>query len=100
MYAFSSVLSICNYFVWLHFRVRVFYCWERSLLATHYFLGELQGESLLFFSGDEPNGAISMTEDHDALPQAAVRPVPHAGPGLHLLLFWEATSACMGPEAT
>ena len=41
-----------------------------------------------------------MTEDHDALPQAAVRPVPHAGPGLHLLLFWEATSACMGPEAT
>lgn len=41
-----------------------------------------------------------MTEDHEAHTQAAVRPVPHAGPGLYLLFLWEATPACMGPEAT
>lgn len=45
--------------------------------------------------------AMWMTENHhEALTQAAVRPVPHAGPGLHLLLLWEATPAHMGPEAT
>lgn len=41
-----------------------------------------------------------MTEDNEAHTQAAVRPVPHAGPGLYLLLLREATSTCMGPEAS
>lgn len=39
-------------------------------------------------------------EDHEAHTQAAVRPVPHAGPGLYLLLLREATSTRMGPEAS
>lgn len=39
-----------------------------------------------------------MTDDHEAHTQAAVRPVPHAGPGLHLLLLREASSARLGPE--
>lgn len=41
-----------------------------------------------------------MTDDHEANSQAAVRPVPHAGPRLYLLLLWEATSTRMGPEAS
>lgn len=41
-----------------------------------------------------------MTGDHEAHTQAAVRPVPHAGSGLYFLLLREATSTCMGPEAS
>lgn len=38
--------------------------------------------------------------ENEAHTQAAVRPVPHAGPGLYLLLLWEATSPCVGSEAS
>lgn len=41
-----------------------------------------------------------MTEDHEAHTQAAVHPVPHAGPLLYLLLLREATPTRMGPEAS
>lgn len=39
-----------------------------------------------------------MTGDHEAHAQAAVRPVPHAGLGLYLLLLWEATYTRVGSE--
>lgn len=41
-----------------------------------------------------------MTEENEAHTQAAVHPVPHAGPGLYLLLLREAASARVGPEAS
>lgn len=41
-----------------------------------------------------------MVEEHEACTQTTVRRVSHAGPGVHLLLFWEAPFARMGPEAT
>ncbi|KAM8849721.1 CMP-N-acetylneuraminate-beta-1,4-galactoside alpha-2,3-sialyltransferase-like isoform 5-T13 [Spinachia spinachia] len=50
--------------------------------------------------GDALDGAMLMTDDHEANSQADVHPVPHAGARLYLLLFWEATSTRMGPEAS
>lgn len=41
-----------------------------------------------------------MTGENEAHTQAAVRPVPHAGPRLYFLLLREATSTRMGPEAS
>lgn len=41
-----------------------------------------------------------MVEEHEGCTQTTVRPVSHAGLGVHLLLFWEAPLLRMGPEAT
>lgn len=41
-----------------------------------------------------------MTEDNEACTQAAVHPVPHAGPGLYLLLLREAASTHVGTEVS
>uniref|UniRef100_A0A3B1JWX9 CMP-N-acetylneuraminate-beta-1,4-galactoside alpha-2,3-sialyltransferase n=1 Tax=Astyanax mexicanus TaxID=7994 RepID=A0A3B1JWX9_ASTMX len=41
-----------------------------------------------------------MTGDHEGHSQTAVCSVSHAGPGVHLLLVWEAASVRLGPEAT
>lgn len=43
---------------------------------------------------------VNNRKNHEAHTQAAVRSVPHAGPGLHLLLLWEAPPARLGPKAT
>lgn len=54
----------------------------------------------VLFLGDVKHGTMWMIKDHEAYTQTTVRPVSHAGLGVHLLLFWEAPFACMGPEAT
>lgn len=60
--------------------------------------GEFSNPSHVGVAGNDLDGAMWMTDDHEAHTQAAVRPVPHAGPGLHLLLLREASSSCLGPE--